>query len=67
MFCKESETTINTLLNLKGDEDKPTINLIGSYQDSIPGIKIGHSISSVQSQTKGELREFIGLLKGLTH
>ena len=69
---------IDTLLRLKVDDDdnnsneQKTINLIGSYQDSIPGIKIGKSASAlgVQSNTAvGEptLREFIGLLKSYIH
>ena len=76
MFCKQTQNTIDTLLRLKVDKDKdndnddsksdnkPTINLIGSYEDSvtIPGMKI----ASVKSKT-GELVGFIGLLKGLTH
>jgi hypothetical protein len=74
MFCKQSETVIKTLLSLKVDDSnsKPTktINLIGSYEDSIPGNNIGRSASAVTSHPQtnynrqmGEVAELKSMLK----
>ena len=40
MICKDNQKMIDTLLRLKNEptKEQETINLIGSYQDSIPAL-----------------------------
>ena len=61
MFCKNTQNTINTLLRLKVDDNnnKPTVNLIGSYEDSI----IVQPKNKNKNKTIGEVRELQSLIK----
>ncbi len=61
MNCK----IMNTLLRFKIDDKTTTINLIGSYEDSIniPGIKNKIASSAVIPPKKGEVAELKSMLK----
>ena len=62
MICKQN--IMNTLLRFKIDDKTTTINLIGSYEDSIniPGIK-NKIASSAVIPKKGEVAELKSMLK----
>ena len=65
MFCNQSKI-MNTLLRFKIDDKTTTINLIGSYEDSIniPGIKNKIASSAViPKQKKWEVAELKSMLK----
>ena len=65
----KTQNTIDTLLSFKVDDSKmtKTINLIGSYEDSIniPGINNKIAYSAVQSKI-GEVAELISHLPKLS-
>ena len=66
MICKSTQQIIDNLLRLKDNSKKRTINLIGSYEDSIniPGIKNKIASSAViPKQKKGEVAELKSMLK----
>ena len=66
MICKDNQQLIDSLLRLKSNEDL-CVRAINQV------MKDNNKIASVQSEPenktnkKGELKEFIGLLKRLTH
>ena len=66
MFCKQTQNITNTLLRFKIDDKTTTINLIGSFEDSInipAGIKNKIASSAVIPKTrKREVAELPSLL-----
>ena len=64
MFCKQTQNITNTLLRFKIDDKTTTINLIGSFEDSINIPRIKNKIaSSAVIPKKGEVAELKSMLK----
>jgi hypothetical protein len=63
MICKDNQNMIDALLRLKSREDLAVdcINKIASEQNKIA------SVQSTKTKKKGELADFLGLLKGHIH
>ena len=64
MFCKNTQLNIDALLRLRSNEDlclRP-INQVMENNNKIASVQSNNDNNKV-----GELREFIVLLKGLTH